>query len=306
MALQPQRGRRRTAGAPGCSPSAAAITATPSGRCRSATRWVACTRCSPACCRSRCSPPDHPHRVVTWPAGPARWSGWPPRRHARSWPRSSSSRCCRARAACIVYDPGVPARAARGRDDHGLLLVVDEIATGFGRTGTMFACEQPGWRPTSCAWARLSPAATSPSRPCSPRAASHATSSRVGVGRAHARPDLHGQPARVRGRLREPRPARRPTGEPRCPASRRPRSRAWARCPTSPASSTCGCSARSVSSSSTSPSTWTGRPPPRRTRASGCGRSATSSTRCRPTSPAADDVARICAGDRRRGAAGDG
>jgi adenosylmethionine---8-amino-7-oxononanoate aminotransferase len=42
------------------------------------------------------------------------------------------------------HDPGVLADLRALCDRHGLLLIFDEIFTAFGRTGTMFACEQAG------------------------------------------------------------------------------------------------------------------------------------------------------------------
>jgi adenosylmethionine-8-amino-7-oxononanoate aminotransferase len=39
------------------------------------------------------------------------------------------------------HSPRCVALLRRLCDQHGLLLIADEIATGFGRTGTMFACE---------------------------------------------------------------------------------------------------------------------------------------------------------------------
>ena len=50
-------------------------------------------------------------------------------------------------AGMLVHPPGY-LRAVRSLcDEFGVLLICDEVATGFGRTGTMFACEQEGVSP---------------------------------------------------------------------------------------------------------------------------------------------------------------
>lgn len=44
----------------------------------------------------------------------------------------------------VFHTPQVLARLRHLADKHDVLLILDEIFTGFGRTGTMFACEQAG------------------------------------------------------------------------------------------------------------------------------------------------------------------
>ncbi|HET9154855.1 MAG TPA: adenosylmethionine--8-amino-7-oxononanoate transaminase [Solirubrobacterales bacterium] len=50
-------------------------------------------------------------------------------------------------AGILVQPPGYLRAARELCDRFGVLLICDEVATGFGRTGTMFACEQEGVSP---------------------------------------------------------------------------------------------------------------------------------------------------------------
>ena len=68
-------------------------------------------------------------------------------------PRSSSSPC-RARAASIHSRPRRSQPARSLADEHGALLVFDEVQTGVGRTGEFFAWELHGVKPDALTLAK--------------------------------------------------------------------------------------------------------------------------------------------------------
>ena len=128
--------------------SRARSTAARCSRSRSPRR---CTPTRPASARSR--PRSTASRSRT-PTGASRPRTRSPRSSARSrrWspprpsPRSCSSRC-RARAASSSRRPSSSQACAAICDAHGIVLVADEVQTGFGRTGRFFAMEHSGVEP---------------------------------------------------------------------------------------------------------------------------------------------------------------
>ena len=50
-------------------------------------------------------------------------------------------------AGMLLQPAGYLSRVRELCDEHGVLLICDEVATGFGRTGTMFACQQEAVTP---------------------------------------------------------------------------------------------------------------------------------------------------------------
>ncbi len=110
-------------------------------------------------------------------------------------------------AGMIVHPPGYLRAVRELCDRHGVLLICDEVATGFGRTGTMFACEQERVAPDFLCLAKGLTGGYLPLAATLTTERDLRGLPRRARGAAHLlpRPHLHRQPARLRRGAGQPR-----------------------------------------------------------------------------------------------------
>jgi adenosylmethionine-8-amino-7-oxononanoate aminotransferase len=88
--------------------------------------------------------PEHP--VVPLPDTPARCAAFDEYldRHGQTLAAIIIEPLVQGAGGMVLHSPAVLTHLRAAADAHGLTLIFDEIFTGFGRTGTMFAFEQAG------------------------------------------------------------------------------------------------------------------------------------------------------------------